>query len=183
MTGVFVGSPAAFAGRLVGGDGVAVRVQRNVLSPGFPAYVGLVHLDQYAERLRYVGVSHRHSDALEHPPRGLVGNAYLPLELAPGYSLLAVQEEVDGVEPLDQARGRFLEDGTGEGGEGVVADFTVAGPGPLPVAVDLYLRAAVGAGKGIAVPDAQEVIDSGFFSRKQLVKFLKGHSVNLLHIM
>jgi hypothetical protein len=105
------------------------------------------------------------------------------LELAAGDTLFAVQEEVDGVEPLDQAGGRFLEDGAGEGGEGVIAVLAVAGFDPLAVTVDLYFRAAVGAGQGVAITDAQEVIGGGFFGREHLVKFLESHSVNLLRIM
>src|SRR5207245_1709472 len=88
------------------------RHRLNLAGARLAADVGLVHLNVAREGrgcLRHQAIA----DEVEHAPRGLVAHADLSLQLLGRDSAASAGNQVDGVEPQVERRGRLVEDRPG----------------------------------------------------------------------
>lgn len=92
---------------------------------GFAADVRFVGLDLAVEFLEGVGL-HRLSDAVEHEPRGSLGDSDCPAEFVAADSILAVGNRPDCNEPFVQTKRRILEDRANLEAELLLATGSVA---------------------------------------------------------
>ena len=84
--------------------GLARRAPPALAPATLAAEVGIVELDEPAERMLAVSLHHHLHQLVAHAPRGVVGDAELAVQLHRRYTFLVLGHEVDALEPHRQGQ-------------------------------------------------------------------------------
>ncbi len=101
------------------GSGDAALTLGDVHVAGFTADESLIGLNRtaVAAQLHHGAVLHSLANPMKHEPRGFLSDSQRPRNLAGANAVLRSGDEPHGREPLFEAQGRVLEDGSNLGGE------------------------------------------------------------------
>ena len=161
--------------------GLARRAAPALAPAALAAEVGIVELDESAERMRAVALHHHLHQLVAHAPCGVVGDAELAVQLHRRCTFLVLGHEVDALEPHRQGQLGGLEDGAGGNGGLAVAAIALLELvcGQLAASVVVAVRAHEAVGPSPVVQGVEALL-FGSIEREELVEadsFLELHRV------
>lgn len=131
--------------------------------------IGFIHFDRTSQVVTVC--CHELTDAVEHAPRGLVGDTEFPLQLLGADTGPGLCYEVDGIEPALEFSARMIKDGAFERVDMMAAETAGVGRPARDVVESVLLRAAR-TGQYVAEAPLLYLFQTGIIIREPFVELL-----------